>query len=533
MAIAASSAHAQGTVAAAPIIERVEPTSGPPGTIVHVIGRRFGADTRLQLGEQPLEIVSSQANRISARIGEGFQSGHLAVVAASGTVRGPEFRITARPPAPVIASIDPSKGPPGSKVVLRGKHFSPRLTGNLVTLGGHPVIVRSATPVELNLIVPEVERGGPFTVRVEQAGEVRSAPFEVTAPTRVAAVEPPRAGPGAQLTIRGGGFAKVPARNRVYLNAVQLPIKSASEQQLVVQLPANVASGKVLVDVQGAGRAFSDAPFVVQRPPSIVDFTPKFGPPGTVVTVRGTNFGTQPDAVDATIGETALRVRAAQDTRMELEIPSGAAAGKLSIRVSGVGPALSAGAFTVLPPLKISGFRPAAGPAGSELVIEGEGFGDAPGRNRVLIGNAVARVTEVGATRLKVRVPKAASGPVSVQVPGSGEARTSAPFVVTVPPEVTSVTPRQGPVGTRLRIEGKGFGTSLTVLKVLLGGVPLFVESVKDDLAIVRVVEGANSGRLKLAVPLQGATELPWEFVVLPPAPLPSAESVSAVPAQP
>jgi len=201
--------------------------------------------------------------------------------------------------------------------------------------------------------------------------------------------------------------------------------------------------------------------------------------------------------------------------------------------VSGVGPAWSDAVFSVMAPLKIIGFSPSSGPACSELVIEGEGFGDVPARNRVLIGNAIARVTEVGASRLKVRVPKAASGPITIQVPGSGEARTSAPFVVTVPPQVTNVTPRQGSVGTQLAIEGKGFGTSPAVLKVFLGDVALTIESVKDDLAIVRVVEGAKTGKLKVAVPLQGATELPWQFTVVPAPAAPAPAPTAAAPTQP
>jgi IPT/TIG domain len=532
---AADAGPARAQADAVPVIERVEPTSGPPGTVVHVIGRRFGTAGKLQIGAQTLEIVGSQPNRISGRIPPDAQSGHVAVVTAGGTVRGPEFRVTATPPAPVIQSVVPAKGPPGTPVVLRGKNFSPRLTGNVVMMGGRPVIVRSATPVELSVIVPEVERGGPFSVRVEQAGEATSAPFEVTAATLIAAVEPPRAGPGTQVKITGSGFSTVAERNRVYLNSVPLPVKTATETQLVVQLPAKVASGKLLVDVKGAGRAYSDEPFVVQRPPKVVDFTPKGGPPGTVVTVRGTNFGTSAEAVEAKLGDVELRVREARNTRMELEITAGATPGKLSVRVNGVGPAWSDASFAVRPPLKIIGFTPPSGPAGTEVTIEGEGFGDAPGRNRVTIGDVPARVTEVATSRLKVRVPKGKSGPIEVEVPGSGAARTSAPFIVTVPPQVTGVTPRQGPVGTELKIEGKGFGNNAAVLKVFLGDVPLAVQSVEDNLAVARIVDGAATGQLKVAVPLQGMTELDWEFKVLPAStPAPAAATPAApAPAKP
>jgi hypothetical protein len=521
--LSAGPAQAQTPAEPVPVIERVEPTSGPPGTIVHVIGRRFGSRAKIQLGAQALELVASQANRLSARIAEDAQTGYVAVVSAGGTVRGPEFRVTARPPAPVIESVAPAKGPPGTPVVLRGTNFSPRLSGNVVTLGGRPAIVRSASPVELEVIVPDAPRGGPFTVRVEQAGEATSAPFEVTAGTSIAAVEPPRAVPGTQLKINGRGFSHVNEHNRVYLNSVPLAVKAASETQLVVELPAKIASGKLLVDVKGAGRAFSEAQFVVQRPPTIVDFTPQAGPPGTVVTVRGTNFGTDPRAVDAQIGGTKLPVRDARDTRMAVEIPPGIASGRLSIRVYGAGPVWSDASFTARAPLRLIGFSPRSGPAGSEVTIEGEGFGDAPGRNRVTIGGEPARVSEVAVNHLKVRVPRGKSGPIEVEVPGSGVVRTSAPFIVTVPPQITNVTPRQGAAGTELKIEGKGFGTNPAVLKVFLGDVALPLESVKDDLAIARVPAAATTGRLKVAVPLQGSVELGWEFTVLPSSTTPTA----------
>jgi hypothetical protein len=89
-----------------------------------------------------------------------------------------------------------------------------------------------------------------------------------------------------------------------------------------------------------------------------------------------------------------------------------------------------------------------------------------------------------------------------------------------VPPKVTSVSPWRGPVGSEVRLEGEGFGKNPAVLKVSLEGHPLAVQSVGDDFAVVRITAGAKSGRLKVAVPLQGAHELDRDFEVLSPAPL-------------
>jgi hypothetical protein len=432
-------ASAQGV----PVIEQVEPTSGPPGTVVNVIGRRFSPDTKVSLGTQPLPIVVSLPNRISVRIPEGVQSDNIAVVTASGTVRGPEFRITPPPPVPSIESIDPQKGPPGSHVTIHGKHFSALLTGNVVTLSGQPVVVRSATPDTLDVIVPAVPSGGPFMVRVQQAGEAASkVSFEVMAATSITELAPPRGGPGSELTIRGHGFSTTAKQNRVYLNNAPLTVKSATESRLVVQLPAKVASGKILVDVQGAGRAYSAEPFVVQRPPTVLELTPERGAPGASVTLRGTNFGTDPEVVEVKLGETKLLVREARDTSLRVEVTEGAHSDKLSVRVHGVGPGVSRQSFTVLPVLKITGFEPETGAPGSEVTISGQGFSDKIIDNRVSIGGQAARVTEASSTQLKVRVPKAKSGPIQIAVSGNAEIRTTAPFVIA---EASAAAPEPAP----------------------------------------------------------------------------------------
>ncbi len=511
-----------------PVIEQIQPTSGPPGTLVNIVGRHFGPDAKASLGVQPLPIVESLPNRITVRIPAGLQSGNIAVTAASGTVRGPEFRLVPASPAPEIDSVDPLSGPPGTHVVIRGQHFSPLLTGNVVTLAGQPIVVLSAAPQRLEVIVSDVKSGGPFAVRVGQAGEATSKQsFALSAATTISAVEPMRGAPGSQLTIHGQGFSKRSADDRVYLNSVPLRVKSASESELVVVLPLKVASGKLLVDVRDAGRAYSAEPFVIQRPPSIVAFEPKKGPPGTVITVRGTNFGSAPDAIEAKLGDAQLHVRDARDTRLELDVPEGAKDGKLSIRVHGVGPAWSSQDFAVLPVLRVTNFSPQSGPAGSGIAVEGQGFGDSPARVRASVAGRPARVLEVSPTRLRLRVPKGRSGPLEVRVAGSGAVSTTDPFVVTVPPVIAAVTPEKGAVGTEVTIQGSGFGINPAVPKVTLGDHPLTVKSVRDDRLVVRVAPGAQSGRLKVAIPLQGEVETDWVFEVLPASPAPAAAPAS------
>jgi hypothetical protein len=347
---AGQSGPALSAAPSGPVIEDVEPTSGPPGTLVHVTGRRFASNAKVSIGGHPLATEQRLPNRISVRIPPGAASGPVAVSGSNGTIRGVEFRVTPPAPAPAIDAIEPTSGRPGSKVVLRGKNFSSRLAANTVTLSGRPAVVLAATPQALEVSVPDGASSGPFVVKVQPGGQAHSKPFTVTARTEITSFSPERGVPGTELTIRGQGFASEPARNRVFLGNVPLPIKRASEQELVVALPTKIASGELLVDVKDGGRAVAPTPLVVQLAPSVVSFSPVRGKPGAVVKVRGSNFGTNPQAIEAKIGEAKLLVRSAAPTVLELEVPADAQTGKLSIRVLGIGPAWSERPFTVVVP---------------------------------------------------------------------------------------------------------------------------------------------------------------------------------------
>lgn len=498
------------------VIEHIEPTSGPVGTTVHVVGRGLGAATAARLGSSALRMLEVSPSRIRVTVPEAAQTGEITVDTPGGLIRGPEFRVTPPLPAPQIESFEPRSGAPGSHVVIRGRNFAPRLTGNAVTLGGQPVVVYEATPVELDVIVPDIRQGGPFHLRVQSAGEATSGDsFEVTTKTAITVVEPRRAAPGSQITITGTGFSPRASDNRVYLNNVSLEVVGASVTDLVVKLPAKIATGDLLVDVKGAGRATSPLPFVVQWPPTVVGFAPTSGAPGVRVTVRGTNFGDEPEAIEARLGEVRLPVREVHRTFLVLEIPEGASTDTLSIRVHGVGPAWSAIPFHVVATLSITGFAPRSGPAGTVVSIDGHGFDAVAEHNRVTIGGRTAEVIESSESTIKVRAAAGPSGPIEIQVPGGMQARSRDPFIVTEPPRVDSAEPHAAVIGHDITIHGRRFGRNTRLVQVTLGGGLLDVRSVRDDLLVARVTEGAATGVLRVEVTLQGADDLDREMPVL------------------
>ncbi|MDW8361021.1 MAG: IPT/TIG domain-containing protein, partial [Myxococcales bacterium] len=498
-----------------PVIERLEPTAGPPGSLVDVIGRGIPPNSQLLLSGVPCEIVRALPNRWTIRIPQNATSGALVVRTPAGDFLGPEFRVTSPRPAPTVLRVEPPAAPPGAEVVLHGTNFSPNVSENQVALGAQPVIVRLATPTTLTVVVPAGAQSGPFTVTVIGAGQTQSPPFTVTAATAITSLEPRIGPPGTRVTIRGTGFSPTVAANRVFMNGVPVRVERASPTELLVSIP-RTTTGRLVVDVRGAGRAESAEPFVVAHPPTISRFEPPAGPPGRLVTLHGANFGADVRNVTVTLSGTSLPVRAISPTELTVEIVAGARSGPFQLTVSGFPPVNSAASFQVLTPLVIRELQPTHGPVGSELVIRGEGFSPNARENTVRLSGAEAPILSASPTELRVRVPSAPSGPVEVTVLHNGTTRSPMPFVVTQPPFVAGFEPQQGPVGTEVTIRGTNFGTSVDLVEVKLGAVPMIVRSVSPERIVAVVPQHATSGRIEVSVRLQGSSTSAASFTVLP-----------------
>ena len=524
-------AHAQpGPV---PIIERIEPTAGPVGVEVQIIGRRLHPHSRVFLGQTELQIVRRLPNRWTVRIPPGAQTGHIAFQTRWGTTQGPEFRVIAAPAAPIVDSFAPASGQPGSEVVINGRNFSARLTDNTVLPRGVPC----GRPQRDADVAPRDRAGGraerPFTVRVAQAGEARSAQtFTIEAGTAITDFQPRIGAPGTRVTLTGTGFSATPSQNRVFINSVPVRVESSTATQIVVSIPRNAATGPILVDVRGAGRAQTSEPFRVQYPPTIVRFDPRAAPPGGTVTIRGTNFGDDPRFVEVTLADRPVTLRAITPTSLTVEIPSGATSGKFGVKVNGVGPAVASQDFEVLVPLAVASFAPEHGPVGTLVVVRGSGFAPDPRFNRVTLSGVRARVEAATATELRVRIPAATSGALTIEVARNGSITTSRPFIVTVPPSVTGFTPQQGMPGSEVTITGAHFGTNAQLVEVKIGGRAAVVRSCADDRIVAVVPTGAVTGRIEVTVRLQGTAVTSGTFEVLAPFAVRALEPASGYPGQ-
>lgn len=333
--------------------------------------------------------------------------------------------------------------------------------------------------------------------------------------------------PGATLSLSGKGFGifKSVQVNRVTFNGVPALVQRWESDLIEVKVPFTATSGPVEVIV---GKKKIPAGILTVVKPQIERITPTEAERGTMLQITGRNFGVTAGARDPNtmfgvndvmIGGVVVRPRRWKDDKIEIEIPANAAGGDVVVRLASSDPlpdgsccapveyvVSNAMPLALIPSVRVD---PVSGPAGTKVVLFGQGFGDGKGENdAVLIGGQPTTIAQWKDDVIVVHVPLGAqSGPLLLK--SRGRERIVAQFTVHVPKAAT-ITPASAPIGTLLRINGEHFGfysesgaTPYNFMdfdkgenRVEIGGVPAVIYRWNDDRIDVWVPFSAKSGKV-------------------------------------
>ncbi len=216
---------------------------------------------------------------------------------------------------------------------------------------------------------------------------------------------------------------------------------------------------------------------------------PNSGGTGETVSIRGSGFGKDKNAVQISFNGTLAPIVSCSDNLIEAQIPQGATTGLLLVIINKF--EKSAGVFTVLDAdLKI---EPAYGPPGSILSISGKDFGSSPTNSEILVNANPAEIVEWTDRNIKAIVPQdASSGMVSVTIEGRN--RFAGIFKVSRVFEVSATKTRPGDIIT---IKGEGFGDQIFNSSVFFNNsVQATVIEWIDEKITIQVPPAALSGPL-------------------------------------
>ncbi len=150
---------------------------------------------------------------------------------------------------------------------------------------------------------------------------------------------------------------------------------------------------------------------------------------------------------------------------------------------------------------QVTSTNPTSGPTGSQVQINGSGFGASQGSSTVKFnGSYSATVISWSDTQITVTVPpQAFTGLVLVTVGGVDSNRT---VYFNVPaPQITSLSPTSGGVGTQVTVNGSGFqATKAANSSISFNGLPGTVVTWNDTQIVANVAANTATGGVKVVV---------------------------------
>ena len=184
------------------------------------------------------------------------------------------------------------------------------------------------------------------------------------------------------------------------------------------------------------------------------------------------------------------------DDRITATVPADATTGKIRVTTP-AGFDESLGPFTVTGDAPtIGNFSPRNGPVGTSVTIDGNHF---TGATSVTFNGHGAQFSVVNDDRITATVPAdATTGLIRVTTP-AGFDESSGVFTVTGgAPVIDNFSPRSGPVGTSVTIDGNHF-TGAT--SVTFNGRGAQFSVVNDDRITATVPSGATTGLIRVTTP--------------------------------
>ncbi len=256
-----------------PVIEQMLPTSGEVGGTLQIRGRLFGVakkDGKVRFDSIEANTTAWSDTALQAVIPVGAQTGSVRVI-ARGLESNPIAFTLVAPVVPLIESVVPDSGAPGTTVVIHGQRFGTSKLPGQVRIGGAFAVISDWSDTTIEISIPQAAAPGSQTVQVIAGEEVSNTyPFKVLqpeVPVVITRLEPTRTTVSDIITIYGTGFRMETVDPIVTFQGAQGRIPTTitvwDEESIRAWVPQGAVDGPVTVqfgDAVSEGAFFSVAP---------------------------------------------------------------------------------------------------------------------------------------------------------------------------------------------------------------------------------------------------------------------------------
>jgi hypothetical protein len=392
----------------------------------------------------------------------------------------PQF-FTVIGPGPYVTNFSPYVGSANTTVTIGGAHFAGVTNVSFNGKSGTGLAV--TLDYSLTVHAPSGVTSGLITVKGTNGTFITSSNF--FAPPFITGFSPATGRSGTNVIVTGTNF--LGTTSVLFGSTPATDFTVLSNNAVRVSVPAGAQTGG-LVLMAPAGSYPTTSNFVVQ--PTILGFTPGFGPVGTTVTISGANFSVGTPSVRFG-GVPAATPTGISFNQLTAVVPAGATSGPVTLTTTD-GSFTTANLFYL--PANITSFTPTNSAPGTTVKITGVNFTNA---SAVTFNGTTASFVVTNNTTIGAIVPAGFStGPISVTTPAG---TTNSAGLFYAPPGITSFLPTHGLPGANVVITGSNF---LGATLVRFNGLNASFTPPTNNTTLVAVVpNGAQTGPITVGAP--------------------------------
>ena len=472
------------------------PTAGVEGTEVIITGMNLlsgsSSAVKVTLAGINATILHATDSLVRVIAGEGPNEGsrgRIIIEGANGRVSGIGRDVWEYFPVITAADVNPQMGQNGTMVLIDLKSIS--LTPTEVYLTGiraeivefrEGILTIAAGPSQATSL-------GNITIEFGAESAVLTIPstWQYLSPTSVLRITPEQGYYNTNVTIQGTNF-QVGARlvESVQLAGLNTELISQSDTEILVRVSefrdssTSAIVGPVTIYSQDGAAYWSSIEFTYVQL-RVDEVTPQTGQGGTVVTITGVGLlaGSSLSAIQLgginvqnilTITNTEIQVVAAP-------YPAQTNESDITYTVADGGTVTIPDSWRYLQPGQITSVTPSYGTQGSYVTIRGENMlqGGMTVANVTIAGIPVMEIVVVFSNFIHVRLGLSPNslpqGPVSIESDTGASLESDFEFVYNASGSVDIISVSAGQNGTRVTINGMGFGTFGAVSRITLAGI--------------------------------------------------------------
>jgi streptogramin lyase len=231
----------------------------------------------------------------------------------------------------------------------------------------------------------------------------------------------------------------------------------------------------------------------VQPEIKIESYYPNSGKGGTLVTIAGSGLSASISDYQVAVGGLTAEVISATDKEIVFRAPQGQTTGNIVLKFGDK--TWEVGTYSYQD-LTVSRIFPTNGSAGTQVRIEGEGFGSTDNPAEVYMNGKRALVVSASDKVIVAEVPQDAGyGPVEVKVDGKESKGQNFKYQ-----SVSNIKPLTGGKGTKVTITGVGFEENLTDNTVDFNGKKAVVLEASSTQLIVVAPDEVSTGPLAVNI---------------------------------